>query len=486
MRLRVAAAVVFVLLVSGCAAPTAVPDADVGADRELGTIGEFTANDSLEIDADGELSRADLEALKYRSMARVEVIRGERFTEDVGFEIITRAEYRERTDRAAEPADPFTNELWRGAFVVDGETDVNEAFDELYGGAVQGYYSSGTIVIVTDGEGTRIDRNTLVHELVHALQDQHDRLEREGTTLDERRAETGLFEGEANYVPILYGDRCDEEWECLPAHSGENASGAELEAQPFNPGLFLSVYAPYAEGLAFVEHRHEAGDWAAVDEAFEERPRSTAELIHPERYPTEPVAVDVEDRSTADWEPFTVDDAGNEVRTETVGEATLFATLWANGAVDRPLTEGARGSSPYNYSYSATDGWAGDTFVGYHDEDNRSAHVWRLAWESNDDAEAFADAYRDVLEYRNATQVEADTYRIEGGPFAGAYRISVDGDVVELVGAPTVDDLEEVRPSESASTIAAVSASTPLAPDERGDAGGTAAAGGAIAAPVDG
>lgn len=302
-------------------------------------------------------------------------------------------------------------------FVVDGETDVNQARDTLYGGAVQGYYTNNRIVIITDDtDEIRVNRDTLVHELVHALQDQRFGLERTGETLDAQRAETGLIEGEANYLPHLYAERCDDDWQCLPEigapadaeleaddevdpdESGDDADASadagDLESQPFNVGLFLSIYAPYSEGPAFVEALHDReSDWGGVDRAYDDRPASTSQVIHPERYPDdEPVTVTIPDRSSDEWEPATIGDG--MAQTETVGEATIFGALWTNGAIDRPLTEGATTLSPYNYSAPETDGWAGDTFQVYHDtaDENRTGHVWELAWESAADADEFAGA----------------------------------------------------------------------------------------------
>ncbi|NGM68367.1 hypothetical protein G6M89_04985 [Natronolimnobius sp. AArcel1] len=477
------AAVVLLVVLAGCSVPGALDEFD--DDREPGQIGHYAYDDVFEFDGSEGLTESELEAVKYRAMARIEVIRGLQFDHDVDLEVIDRSEY--RTQRGESPAaSAVENELWRGLFIIDGETDVNEARDALYGGAVQGYYTSDRIVIVTDDtDEIRINRDTLVHELVHALQDQHFGLERTGETLDAQRAETSLIEGEANYLPYLYAERCDDDWQCLPDPAGpaeseleaddeveevdtvddpadaDDAETAdELSGQPFNVGLFLSIYAPYSEGPAFVEALHDRdSDWSAVDRAYDDRPASTSQVIHPDRYPDdEPVDVTIPDRSSDDWEPVTVGD--ELLENETVGEATLFGALWTNGAIDRPLTAGATTLSPYNYSAPATDGWAGDTFQVYHDADNenRTGHVWELAWERPADAEDFADAYRTVLETNDAEQVDdatGETYRIaDGDAFAGAYRLAVSGDTVTIVGAPTVDDLEGIHASDSAAPSA--------------------------------
>ncbi|PGF15524.1 hypothetical protein CP556_04925 [Natrinema sp. CBA1119] len=449
--------VVALVVLSGCALPGSPDGFD--ADRELGHVGEYAHDDVFEFDASDGLTEAQLEAVKHRSMARIEVVRGLKYDRDVDLEVMSRAEYRDRRSDGTGNASAFANEIWRGAFVVDGETDVNRAFDDLYGDSIQGYYVNDRIVIITDDtDEIRIDRRILVHELTHALQDQHFGIARESETIDGIRAENGLLEGEASVVPGRYDRRCGDEWQCLPAVQPPATGGETLADLPFNAGLFLSIYVPYAEGPPFVTDLHDRGGWDAVDAAHEAPPRSTAQLIHPERYPaTEPVDVSIPDRSSDEWRPIT-DGGDGEARTETIGEATLFATLWANGVIERPLTEGATERSQYNYSHSATAGWAGDSIRVYQrtDESDRTGHVWRLAWESRADAAAFGDAYRQLLANRGADRVDTagnGVYRIpEGEAFEGAYRISVTGETVEIVGAPTVDDLEAIHPAESGST----------------------------------
>lgn len=449
MRRGTLFAVVVLVVLSGCTVPGT--PGQLETDRELGSVAGYTADDEFAFGEQTTLTEDELEAVTYRSMARIEVLRGLKFERAVELEVITREEYREQRGEPEE-ASAFRNEVWRAPFVVDGETDVNDELEALYGDAVQGYYSSDRIVLVADDtDALRVDRGTLVHELTHALQDQHFGLEREGETIDERRAELGLIEGEANYLPYLYDERCGDEWQCLP----DPGVPAELEPgdRPFNLGLFLSIYAPYAEGPAFVSHLHESEGWSAVDRAFDDRPASTSQVIHPERYPDDgPIDVDVPDRSSDAWEPITDDDG--EVRTETIGEATLFGTLWTNGVVDRPLTEGGSELAPYNYSHPTTDGWAGDTLKVYErtdeeTEDTVTAHVWTLAWEDAADAEAFAEAYRALLEANGADPVDAgadgDTYRIDDDDFAGGYHVIVDGETVTIVGGPSVDALVEVH-----------------------------------------
>ncbi|WP_254522634.1 Hvo_1808 family surface protein [Natrinema caseinilyticum] len=465
-RIRLLAVVALVVL-SGCTLPGETTGFD--SDGELGRVGEYAHDETLAFDTGGDLTREQLEAVKYRAMARIEVVRGRQFTRDVELEVVTRAEYRDRRAAGTANASAFRNELWRGAFVVDGETDVGRAFDDLYGDSIQGYYVDDRIVIVVeDTDRIRIDRWVLVHELTHALQDQQFGISREAETIDGIRAENGVIEGEANYVTRRYDRRCGDEWQCLPGGEGSAATGEELADRPFDTGLFLSIYVPYAEGPRFVADLVERGDWDAVDRAHRAPPRSTAQLIHPGHYPeSAPVEVAIPDRSSDDWRPIEAgtDDEGDRAgapapRTETIGEATLFAMLWENGVIDRPLTAGGSDLAPYNYSHPATAGWAGDSFRVYRrsSDPDRTGHVWRLAWDGPADATAFADAYRRLLETRGAEAVESagstpgTVYRIsDGEPFAGAYRVAVVDETVTIVGAPTVDELDAIHAARSES-----------------------------------
>ncbi len=438
---------VLVLVLGGCTLPgEEVAGNAFDPDDPPGQVAGYAADDRLGIDGTEPLTEAELEAVTYRAMARIELLRGLEFEEDVEVEVIDREEYREEGGIGEDAGTAFDEELWRGTFVVDGETGVATAVEELYGGAVRGYYADGRIVLVSDDPGApRVDRDTLVHELVHALQDQQFGLERSGERLDERRAELGLIEGEAEYLPALYAERCESEWECLATPPG--AIG-EPSAERFNVGLFLSIYAPYSEGPAFVAGLREEGGWEAVDAAYDDPPASTSQLIHPERYPDDrPVEPAIADRSSAEWEPFT--DREGDRRLDTVGEATIFASLWANGVVDRSLLDGGDDRSPYNYSHPATAGWAGDAFSVYGDGDE-VGHVWKLEWRSASDAESFERAYRDLLDENGASE-RGGVHRIpDGEPFAGAYHVDREGTTVTVVGGPTVESLAEIHGIEPA------------------------------------
>ena len=321
-------------------------------DGELGVENGYSYDDDLSVTPDDGLNETELEAVKSRSMARLERLRGLEFTDDVPVRVVTREQYRANaTSTPNRTHQLWNNQVWEGLFLVGEDRNVSAVFDDLRGSTVQGYYSPGTdeIVIVSDAATPRLSRGTLVHELVHALQDQQFGLNGSMDTQDGQLAHSGVVEGEANLLTARYGGQCEAEWSCVTVPGGDGGGGGLS-----SPGVFAVIYQPYATGPGFVAALEQRGGWDAVDDAHAEYPASSEQVIHPERYPDdEPVDVTVPDRSTAAWDRFDHDPVA-----DTVGEASVYAMLLDNNVGETP-------PSRYSYSHPAADGWAGDAFVPY-------------------------------------------------------------------------------------------------------------------------
>jgi len=403
------------------------PDGDV-----LGWENGYWYNGTIAVDGDDGYDRGELNVVITRMMARLERLRGAEFTENVSVEIITRSEYRRRNVFEFEP-NPARDQFWEALFVVGEDRDAATVLNEVYGGNVAGYYSGGNIVVVSeDEESVAVDRSTLVHELVHALQDQQFEGGGGGDTYDSRLAARAVSEGEANYLMDRYAEQCNTGWSCITQPQRRVGSGST------NQGVFLSIYSPYSDGPTLIGALVERAGWAAVDEAWTDRPVSTEQVIHPENYPEEkPVDVYVDDRSGPEWNPFT--------REETVGEATLFGMFVYNGVI--PESHLRTDSRRYNYSHPITAGWRGDSLVRYRDDD-RFGYVFETAWDTHRDARQFADGYRELLEQKGARKVRNNVYRISSGPYADAFRVVRSDKRVRIVNAPTVEALDEIHPSD--------------------------------------
>jgi hypothetical protein len=396
----------------------------------LGFEDGYWYDDPVAVDPEDGYDRSEIDRVVARTMARIERIRGLEFTDEVSVEVISRAEYRERSVFEFDP-DPARDQLWEALFVVGEDREAATVFNEVYGGSVSGYYAGGEIVLVSDDpDSVGLSRATLAHELVHALQDQRPDLTvgGGGPTRDARLASLAVSEGEANYLMDEYLRRCGGEWSCIPAATG--GGGADR-----NQGVFLSAFVPYSDGPTLIGALFERGGWAAVTEAYGSRPVSTEQVIHPEKYPDErPVEVRVPDRARNGWERL----GGGDV----VGEATVFAGFVHAGVIppDHLLTDAAR----YNYSHPITAGWGGDRFVPYRNGD-RFGYVFETAWDTDRDARQFLEGYRSLLDAKNATEVREGVYRIpDSNPYGDAFRVVRDGKRVRIVNAPTVAALDDV------------------------------------------
>ncbi|MFB6218730.1 MAG: Hvo_1808 family surface protein [Halobacteriaceae archaeon] len=497
MRRRLAvAAVAALLLVAGCAAYFEDPEDGGRPDPATDVAGWEDGvwhNESLDVDQSDGLGEAELDAVVARATARVEYIRGHEFEQTVDVTVRSREEFRADSGRDP-PAEARLrrNALYEGLFFVGEGTDAVSVLAANRGGGTLGYYSPGEdrIVLVADG-GVAVDERTLGHELVHALQDQEFETAFGGPTVEARNAAASVVEGDAAYVDYRYGQRCGEEWTCLTVES--RGSGYA------HVGVALLQVFPYSDGAAFVADRHRDGGWAAVDALYRDPPASTEQVIHPGKYGRDPPTdVGVEDRSGPAW---------SVVGRESVGEPGLFTMLWypsyRNGSdvvVPRNVSSGP-GPDVYDYAHPYSAGWDGDRLVAYARDSsartNETGYVWKTAWDSPADAEEFAAAYRELLEYHGARQVGESTYRIpegdgDAGGFADAFHVAVAGDTVTVVNAPTVaaltavrDDLAVERTTATARTArAATTATTATTGTETTRAPGTpgfGAAGAAVA-----
>jgi hypothetical protein len=422
--------VLVLVLSSGCAgmAPGEAP-AD---DNRLGWENGYAWDDSLHVTTTDGLNESEREAVVARAMARLERLRGLEFRERVPTRVITRERYRENRSSDPDPTHAAWNDqVWEALFLVGDDAEVHEVFDEALGSRVLGYYEpgSGEVTIVSETDSPAVARSTLVHELVHALQDQHFGLEGTPDTQDAQLARNAVVEGEANRLQLVYARRCGEEWSCIAG--GSAAGGGSLDETARN--VFAVIYVPYAIGPDFVETV--AGEnRTALDDLYSPYPNSTEQVVHPERFrAAAPENVTVPDRSRDPWSRFDHDPVA-----DTVGEASIFAMVVRND-----LGENA---PQYSYQHPVSDGWAGDSVVPYRDGE-RYGYVWTTAWDTERDAGEFHAAYEQLMDQQEAEQVGDGQYRLpDDHNFGGAYRLSIDGRRVTVVHGPTRASLDRIHP----------------------------------------
>jgi len=445
---------------------SAPPDPET--DR-LGWEDGYWHNESIDVDQSDGLTQAELNATIARAKARVEEIRGVEFDMEVPVEIIPRSEFANASGNASysESFRTFDNTKFEALFLIgedSGSLDVQQA---NRGASVAGYYSPAqdAIVLVTDNESSlQVDEFTLGHELVHAMQDQEFDLGNvTSQTRDGANANSGLIEGDANFVQYRYEERCGEggAWNgtCLRPDGG-GGSGAS----PPNMGVYFLNYQPYSDGPALVAEQKREGGWAAVNDLYDAPPESAEQVIHPERYGTDPpTEVGLADEHADNWERVRPERRLDYAEIGQSGVAAMFAyPLYAEEGSVRSYASDVVGPrtwlnytdsgkisrfDPLNYGFDAAAGWDGDRLHVYRSADGETGYVWRLVWDSPDEATEFRGAYESLLAFWGGEQVGEDTYRVENGEFADAFHLTVEGDTVTVVNAPSVDSLSEVRES---------------------------------------
>ena len=466
-----AVALAAMLLLAGCnvgfapggteAEPTERPNAG-----ELGQYNGYWYNQSLDVDASDGLDEAEQEAVFSRAMARVQLLRGLEFEQDVEIELVTRETFREEYGDVATP-DPsedvraLDNAQHEALFLVPGDRDVVEVRQGNRGDLVLGFYqpSTGGITLVSENDPPTLpNERTLAHELVHALQDQRFGLGSiEGRTLDQVNARSGLIEGTAGVVEQEYERNCETgRWDC--AGVGTEADRAAPQ-EGFHYGVYFVDFFPYAEGPTFVDHHRDRGGWEAVDAMYDDLPNASAEVIYPPTYDTDaygPAAL--EDRSDADWTRIEAE-AGSHATVGQAGLASMFAyTAYTDNGTGRAVVDvddfenvGDDGRlddrRPFTYDITYAEGWYGDRLHAYRNADE-TAFVWNVTFRDEANATEFVDGYEQVLEYWGGetagTRGDGTVWRLAGGEFDGAVWVARDGTGVTVVKAPDAADLGDV------------------------------------------
>lgn len=251
-----------------------------------------------------EPSPAEL-ALIRELMQETEQLRGLAFRAPVRVRIQDRSAMRAYVDSALDQ-----NELAKARRryvalgLLDPSLDVRELISSLMEEELVGYYDPREKVLAiredvagalsrAKGGGTRGDlewRATVVHELVHALQDQHLGLSEtmeERRTTDEENVFGAVVEGDATLAMLGYAaQRRGSSLEALVAdplglrrslYSSPLQAGGRLASAPAivrDPLLFR-----YREGAIFAARVYARSGWEGVNRIHRRRPPSTLALV---------------------------------------------------------------------------------------------------------------------------------------------------------------------------------------------------------------
>ncbi|MEA2002385.1 MAG: hypothetical protein U9N84_10960 [Actinomycetota bacterium] len=177
--------------------------------------------------------------------------------------------------------------------LLEPGVDLEPMLLDLYSEQVAGFYDGDTGELVIGGEAaelTPLTKSIVVHELIHALTDQHFLFNDDFQAMfDEERYDEGaafqaLIEGDATYFQFVYIEQLTAA-EQLALATEAVSQMEETSVLQSVPGWIQDDLAfPYNNGQVFVQSLVDAGGIAAVDKAYIERPPSTEAVMHPTRF----------------------------------------------------------------------------------------------------------------------------------------------------------------------------------------------------------
>lgn len=332
-----------------------------------------------------------LDSTLYAVMPDIEALRGGSFPDEVRGVSVSRDSYDSLMSalEGLEDTDPPPAdwEMGERTMVILGLADSigqwAAAQARLDKGSIQGFYMPANKTLYVFEDGSESDRvYTVLHELIHVLQDERHGLEASAEfarDVDEDMAFTYAIEGEAEYVSIavLSGDTSAKDMgtriDRFYFSFDQLAYGLQqwITSNRIPLAMALPIFAPYYMGTNLVSQRRLRSGWAGVDSFMTHPLRSTRAAIHP-------AAKD----SLRDWNPAgspAVSGMYRPLQTGRLGALHLGSLVW--GSLDSRFDLDGLAAS-----------WDGDRFWTFA-SDSGSALLWRLAWKDSVSARAFANTW---------------------------------------------------------------------------------------------
>ncbi len=304
--------------------------------------------------------------------------------------------------------------------LIGPDVDLLDLYTDLYSEQVAGYYDGEQeeMVVPADAELNALQKVTLVHELTHALTDQHyqfdERIEQldDEDRFDELSAFQAVIEGDASFTELLYVSELplEEQMEIVTQSLDQDTTVFD-ETPRFIQELLLF---PYLEGSEFVQTLWSSNTgFDLVNEAYLDPPTTTEQVYHPEAY-----------RDGEDGREVTLPD------TPLTGYATEEEAIWGEVSF-KVMFEQGLGSTTAG---PAASGWGGDRYRVMWDGE-QVAYLLVYVGDSEEDA---VETYDALVAYAESSMnvgepeaTERDTIFV-GEDYAHA---ALDGDRVLFIAA---------------------------------------------------
>ena len=336
-----------------------------------------------------QLTQAEAEAAVNAIVPELQSIRGLNFKTKVPVTVIddrrareyALARFRTMTPEAKIRADQTAYALLG---LVPADVDVLKTLLDVLEDQAGGFYDPGTkSFYLLDDMPKEATTLLAAHEMTHALEDQRYDIDgRIAKLIDDDDASfalSALIEGSATKAAATYVANGIAAGTLNQDQLGAMGAGVESERLDAMPAVMRrQLLGPYVLGLTFLAR----GD---VDAAWAHPPRSSEQILHPDKYwnpklRDEPKPVSIPDPSRQFGDGWTR--AGSGV----LGELTLGSLV---GAATPKASELASGSTAW--TNAAASGWGGDRFELWTSGD-ASVVLLATVWDTAKDAAEFAAA----------------------------------------------------------------------------------------------
>ena len=297
------------------------------------------------------------------------------------------AHYKQEMQASYSPEEvrQYLQELWLMRLVDNPSIDFYEASADLGSDDILGYYDpkQAHMYVITDkmGQLSPEAQVTLAHEYTHSLQDQHYHLDHIWpigvADRDRVLAIRALVEGDATLTGYAWGYTHMSGKDFKSLFEGRQISpDVQVKTPPY---LGMLTIFPYVVGLQFVTKLMDVGSFSTVNLALQDPPRSTEQIMHPEKFLQTPIdqprTVSMPDLVPALGAPWELGESN------TLGELDLNYILQLNKATDP--NKGA-------------DGWGGGKYSYYHLAQEGLVYA-KVTWDTDIDAQQFEDSMHETL-----------------------------------------------------------------------------------------
>jgi hypothetical protein len=357
-------------------------------------------------------TQEELEGLSREISADLERLRGERFSRPVTVRVSSKADliaYIKAREAKTDPPEKFAADemVAKMLGVVPPDADLRARAYALLEAQVGGFYDPDTDSFsLMETLPLPLTKVTLAHELDHALDDQlfdiDGTLERLGEDTDAALAFHAVVEGSGTAMMTQWMLQAGDSLDLSAINESQMKELTSLAGAP--DWVWKPLMASYMTGAGFLAR----ADWRvattkpleadALRAAFERPPRSTEQVLHPEKYWDEP-ARDEPRRIVFDASKLGED--WKVLREDTLGELALAIVVTAPSQRDSTDFANPMALLGLEFTNDVAAGWGGDRLVLLGNGASRVLR-WVTVWDGERDAGEFFGTMRQQLPHLEA------------------------------------------------------------------------------------